>query len=57
MASKEQRSRDITIQIFRVILEHINGHGKKEIVDNQLAEDCEYSPEFDAIQKIVKSQI
>ncbi len=55
--NKEQRSRDITLKIFKIILEEINGFSREEIKERQLAEDCECSTEFERIQKLIKSQI
>ena len=55
--TKQERAKDITIKIFKVILEEINGFSKEEIKERQLAEDCEYSTEFERIHKIIKSQL
>lgn len=55
--NKQDRSREITLKIFKIILEESNGYSPEEIKEGQLAEDCEYSKYFERIQKLIKSQI
>jgi hypothetical protein len=57
MASKEERAKDITLKIFRIILEEQNGYSPSEIKERELAEDCETSEFFQKIEKLIKSQI
>lgn len=57
MALKEERAKDITLKIFRIILEESNGYSQAEIIDKQLAEDCETSQYFQRIERLVKSQL
>lgn len=51
----EAKAKELTLKIFRVILEEINGYDASEIIDNNLAEDCETSQEFQKIQAIIQS--
>lgn len=55
--TKESRSREITLKIFRIILEESNGYSQQEINEKQLAEESEHSEYFEKIQKLIKSQI
>ena len=57
MATKEERAKDITVKIFRIILEEQNGYSQEEIKERELAENCEHSEYFQKIEKLIKSQI
>jgi hypothetical protein len=46
---KEKLARETTLEIIRVILEEQNGYSRQQIVQEELAEDCEHSELWDRI--------
>lgn len=55
--NKKQKALDITIKIFRVILEHHNGYSKEDIIKKELAEDCEGEYSFERIREIIEKEL
>jgi len=51
----EEKAKTLTVKIFEVILEEINGYSKEEIKSKKLAEECETSVEFQRIQKLIQN--
>lgn len=50
---KKEAARKKTIEIFRIILEEQNGYSKEEIVENNLAEECEGTEIWERIYDVI----
>ena len=60
MTAKEKKAKkafDITVEIFKIILEEHNGYSQQQIQEDNLAVQCESSVEFGKIQEIILKNI
>jgi len=55
--TRAERVHELTVKIFRIILEESNGYEKEEIVKRKLAEDCASSDYFEKVSTLVKKYI
>ncbi len=55
--NKKEKARLVTIKIFRIILEDFNGYTKEEILEKEMAEECEGSEYWGRIEEIIMKNL
>lgn len=55
--NKKDKAYQLAVEITRIILEENNGYDSAQIIDENLAEECEGHPTFDRIQELLLKKL